>query len=295
MFAGSLVQDAEHSLGIAPDNRSRVALTEETREQRKEAGQLGVDYRVRILESRSDIQKEDLKYAINYNHGDVLVYSHDTKIGLQRGDRASVVQIDVDRNKVTVKREADGNSFTYDPSRMGTAVGVCEAAYREFAQGDRVQFTRNLPGKVVTNRQRGTIVALQPDGEVAVQLDNRKGKNGEPVVWRGNLADMPFLDHGYVMTSYSAQSADANRVVIHLDTDAPHTARMLTQQLIYVATSRGKHDVQIFTDNLEELRNMLYRLEAAPMALSPADLKGYRREVDERKPLQQEQGLGIAV
>jgi hypothetical protein len=135
-FAVMFVQDPHGHLGVAPDNAGSAKLTDAIREEMAARGHLGeISFRTRILTPRSEMQTEDRRQAINYNPGDVLVYP--IKAGpMTRGDRATVLAVDVDRNKLTVMREKDGATFAYDPSRMGTSVGVYEAEHREFRRGD---------------------------------------------------------------------------------------------------------------------------------------------------------------
>lgn len=78
------------------------------------------------------------------------------------------------------------------------------------------------------------------------------------------------------MSSYSAQGASAERVLIHPDTDAPGVSRMLTQQFIYVAASRGREEMQMFTNAREELAEALLRSEEKATALEPEAPQRYR-------------------
>lgn len=260
--------DAQRTLVISPDNRSRQQISDAIRAYRAEKGELtGEIYRMRALESRS-LTKEDLKLAANYNVGDVVEYARDSK-KLKRGDRTSVVSVDRDKNVLTVMSERSGKIVDYNPRRTGTNASVYEPRMRELQAGDRVQFTRSMKAEGIANRALGTLEKIDQLGNAWIRLDDGRG-------WTFNLERMPHLDHGYVMTSYSAQGSTAERVLIHLDTDAPGTSRMLTQQLIYVAASRGRQEMHVFTNaEVDELKEALGRSEEKATALAPEQIEAY--------------------
>ena len=90
---------------------------------------------------------------------------------------------------------------------------------------------------------------------------------------------MPHLDHGYAQTSYTAQGSTTERTLIHLDTDAPGTSRMLTQQLIYTAGSRHRDEMHVFTNARDELAGALLRSEEKATALEPEAIRSYGRAI----------------
>jgi len=100
---------------------------------------------------------------------------------------------------------------TYDPRRL-QGVSVYREAERDFAEGDRVQFTAPSKELHVASRELGTIVRLDERGEIAVHTDS-----GRLVEFQ--LRDHPHLDYGYAVTSHSSQGQTTDRVLIHADTE----------------------------------------------------------------------------
>ncbi|MBV9083970.1 MAG: hypothetical protein JOZ62_14930 [Acidobacteriaceae bacterium] len=191
-IAAWYMRDPQRTLVVSPDNRSRELISDAIRAARTEAGQLGSDvYRARVLDARSGVTKEDLRFAGTYRVGDVIVYARASKIGLQKGDRANVLKVDLDTNVVTAMRESDGQTFSYDPRRTGSSATLYEPRYGEFAAGDRVQFTRALRQDKIANRTLATIDAIDTAGNVVLRLGNGRR-------WHGNLERMPHLTYGYV-------------------------------------------------------------------------------------------------
>jgi len=93
------LRDPQHTLVVSPDHRSGEAVSDAIREVRREAGQLvGESYRARTLDPRSGMTREDLRFAGSYRIGDVVVYARGSKLGIRKGDHASVLEVDRDSN-----------------------------------------------------------------------------------------------------------------------------------------------------------------------------------------------------
>ena len=195
-------------------------------------------------------------------------------IGLAARTYASVVEVDAEKNLLTVRRE-DGQFITYDPSRL-SGVAVYEPEVRSFAVGDRVQFTAPWREKAVCNRDTGTIIHLDQDGNVRVRLDESERVIG----W--NLNQNKHLDYAYAMTSYSSQGATVDRVLVHIDTADTRIRALVNETLGYVALSRPRYDGQIFTDNAGQLTAALSRLHENATALSPEQIR--LQQIAEVKP-----------
>jgi ATP-dependent exoDNAse (exonuclease V) alpha subunit len=265
------------TLVASPDNQSRQDIGAEIREKLREFGGISQDiYRARVLNARQDLTTADKEFAPAYRPGDVIRYSfHANVLGVRNGDYASVVALNPDRNTITVMREKDGGIVEYNPRKVGRDVQVYEAVDRGFALGDRVQFTSQWKKKGIGNRELGTIEKLDREGNITVRTD--KGKS---VSW--NLEAMAHLDWGYCLTSYSAQGATVERVLLNIETDAPNLRGLINRTLAYVGLSRGSLDMRVFTDNAAALDKALGREDTKPRALDHDQTVRYRRETPDR-------------
>ena len=70
-----------------------------------------------------------------------------------------------------------------------------------------------------------------------------------------NPSENPHFDHGYAVTSHSAQGLTADRVLINVDTSAHPD--LVNSRFAYVAVSRASVDVQMYTDNANDLGQKL--------------------------------------
>ena len=249
-IAQQYARHPEGTLVVSPDNRSRHELNLLIHHELQERGEVRPEsHTLRVLEARQELTGADRAWAEQYAPGDVLRYSRGSKVvGVSAGEYTTVAHTDAKQNLLTVEREA-GQQVTYDPRRL-QGVSVYREAEREFAEGDRVQFTAPSKDLHVANRELGTIVRLDQRGDIAVHTDS-----GRLVEFQ--LEDHPHLDHGYAVTSHSSQGQTADRVLIHVDTE--ESVHLVNSRMAYVAVSRGRYDAQIYTNDKSELAEHLSR------------------------------------
>ena len=239
----------DNTLIISPDNRSRQAINQAVRTELQATGTVSKDSReFTTLVQRSELTGADRAWAARYQAGDVIQYRRGSKAeGIERGSFATVLSVNPKENTVTVGK-GDGESATYDPTRL-RGVNVYREVPREFATGDRIQFTASDKKLEVANRDLGTIVKLRPD-RITVELDGKKERTVE-----FDPARMRQIDHGYAVTSHSSQSLTERRMIANIDTEGPRS--LINTRLVYVAISRSSHDARIYTNDAAALGTRL--------------------------------------
>src|SRR6266481_5945226 len=242
----------ERTLVVSPDNESRRELNAMIRRDMQERGHISLEERTfRVLEPRQELTGADRAWAGQYQTGDVLRYSKgSSQYRMEAGSYATVRNAATGReeNLITVVRK-DGTELTYDPRRL-SGVAVYRESERQFAEGDRIQFTAPSRELHVANRELGTIAGIEENGNIAVRTDS--GRN-----LRFAVEEHPHLDHGYAVTSHSSQGQTAERVLIHVDTQ--QSEKLVNSRMAYVSVSRGSHEVEIYTDNGLNLARRLGR------------------------------------
>lgn len=187
------------------------------------------------------------RWASQYEIGDVVRYARGSKeTGIEAGAYATVVGTNQALILLSVE-QASGNFVTYDPRRL-TGVNVYRELMHEFFVGDRIQFTAPDKTLGVANRDLSTIDSIGRDGQVSARLDN-----GRQVEF--DAASNRHFDHGYAVTSHSAQGLTAERVLINADT-VVHPD-LLNSRFGYVAVSRASHEATVFTDDANRLGHRL--------------------------------------
>src|SRR5919108_86751 len=238
------------TLVVAPDNQSRRELNDYIRQELKDRGVVGRDdHQAAVLVPRQDMTGADRAWAAQYREGDVICYTRGShQLGVKPGEYATVREVDARQNTLKVER-SDGSTKEYDPRRL-RGVAVYEKAERSFSQGDRVQMTAPNKAAGLANRELGTVERVDPSGDMKLRMDSGRTAvvaAGEPV----------HVDHGYAVTSHSAQGATADKVIVHAESS--QSAALVNERFAYVAGSRMREGLDIYTDNSQRLAASLDR------------------------------------
>lgn len=223
---------------------SRRQLNIAVRDELKANGSLEPEDRsFRVLVQRPDMTGAERSWANHYEIGNVMRYARGSKTaGIEAGSYGAVAAVEPTQNLLTVEK-ATGEFVTYDPRRLA-GVSVYREIAHEFSVGDRIQFTAPDKSLGVANRDLAIIESIAPDGRIAARLDDHRQIEF-------NAADHRHFDHGYAVTSHSAQGLTAERVLIHADTGVHPD--LLNSRFGYVSVSRASHEATVFTDDVTKL------------------------------------------
>jgi conjugative relaxase-like TrwC/TraI family protein len=265
-----------HTIVVSADNASRRQLNDAVRAELRASGSItGKETMFKVLAQQSDLTGADRQWAARYVPGDWLRYSRGSRsMGINAGDYRQVVDADSANNRLTVAAQ-DGKEITYDPRRL-SGVNIYQEAERPFAQGDRIQFTAPDRTLGVANRELGTVERI-----VASRIDVRL-ENGRNI--QLDTEQNRHFDHGYAVTSHSAQGLTSDRVLINVDSHAHPD--LLNSRFAYVAVSRARHDARIFTDDASRLDALLGRDMTKTSALEMSTTAA-------RANAQQRHGIGL--
>ena len=244
-IAKDYAANPERTIIVSPDNRSRQQINQAVRVELQEAGRLGTEQQVfSVLAHRSDMTGADREWSARYKPGDILKYEKGSKAhGISKDSTAVVLSADARNNTITVQQDG-GKAITYDPKRL-KGVNAYRETQKDFATGDRIQFTSKDKKLGVNNRDLGTITKLEA-GQVTVQMDGKKER-----VIQFDPAKMRHFDHGYAVTSHVSQGLTEGRVIANIDTDSARS--LINTRLAYVAVSRAEYDARIYTNDAEGL------------------------------------------
>ena len=248
-IAKDYVARPENTLVVSPDNASRRDINDAIRVELQASGALSKDnHPMTVLTQRSELTSADRNWAALYQPADVLYYTRGSKeLGIERGTYATVVSTDPKANQLTVERE-DGQQVTYDPKRLHGIAAYREIA-RDFAEGDRLQFTVSKPDMEIRNRDLGTVERI--DGtNMTVGMDGDKAR-----ILTFDTSEMRHFDHGYAVTSHSSQGLTTDRVLVNMDTKAH--PELINTRFAYVSVSRASEDARIYTNDATTLAERL--------------------------------------
>jgi conjugative relaxase-like TrwC/TraI family protein len=243
-IARNYVRNPERTLIVSPDNKSRQELNAAVRQELKANSLLGAkDYKFSVLVPRQELTGADRAWAKRYERENVVRFSRGSKVlGVEAGSYARVAAVNASKNLLTVET-ADRNQIIYDPKRL-SGVTVYQSVERQFSTGDRIQFTGPQKQLGVANREMGTIETISSDRDISLRLED-----GRRIEF--NAAKYQHFDHGYAVTSHSAQGLTADRVLINADTTLHPD--LVGSRFAYVSVSRARLDAEIYTDNVDAL------------------------------------------
>lgn len=254
---------AKSALVVSPTHAEGDRITQAIRAGLKEQGKLGDERIVTAWAPThlTDAQKADpTEYEPGY-----LIQFHQNCKGFQKGARLIVGE------GVTPPIEHANRFEVYRPVQLALAAG------------DRVRITAG--GKTKDGKHRlsnGSLYTLQGFS-----------KRGDIIFDNGWVIDRDFghLTHGYCTTSHSSQGMTVDKVFVGISSQSlPAT----DQRTAYVALTRGKEQVMIFTDDRKELLKAAGRpdepLSATELA-QPAEPKPTLK--DRMKRLAFARGLGV--
>jgi ATP-dependent exoDNAse (exonuclease V) alpha subunit len=248
-IAKDYVARPENTLVVSPDNASRQEINNAIRSELQASGVVSQEnHSMNVLTPRSDMTTVDRSWAARYQPDDVLHYTRGSKEhGIEKGSYATVVSANHKENQITVQKP-EGQQVTYDPKRL-QGIAAYREIDREFAQGDRIQFTANNRELAVSNRDMGTIERIDAN-QVSVKMDGAKERT---IAF--DPAQMRHFDHGYAVTSHSSQGLTADRVLVNMDTKVH--PELINTRFAYVSVSRASEDVRIYTNDAAVLSERL--------------------------------------
>jgi flagellar biosynthesis GTPase FlhF len=243
-IARTYAESPSNTLIVSPDNASRRELNAAVRQELRAIGNLAPeDHSMRVLVQRQEMTGAERAWANHYEVHDIVRYARGSKAtGIEAGTYGAVVGINPATNLLSVEKSS-GELATYDPRRL-TGVSVYREIGREFSVGDRIQFTAPDKSLGVANRDLAVIETITPDGRITCRLEGNRQIEFSPSEHR-------HFDHGYAVTSHSAQGLTAERVLIHADTGI-HPG-LLNSRFGYVSVSRASHEATIYTNDSARL------------------------------------------
>lgn len=235
-FADLSPQQRVETIVVSGTRASRERINQSIRNK---LGLVGTGITVPTLEKK-DLTKQQAASISSYEIGDILVANREYKsLNMKRGDQARVVAI---KSTTILLSDAEGRHFDWKPT-LATDLGANRLVEREIAAEDDIRVTANIHSLGLLNGDQFKVKFIDAAHKTCtIVLPN--GVQRELSL----VAPLP-LDYAYCKTVYASQGATCDRVLIEADT-ASLTAN---QSSFYVAISRARSDVMIFTDDASSL------------------------------------------
>jgi ATP-dependent exoDNAse (exonuclease V) alpha subunit len=241
--------ERDQTLIVSGTNEARKAINQKVREG---LNLLGKGYEIETLE-RKNLTKAQIKQISSYRMGDVIQTERNySSLGLKKRDLCKIHNI---RNSYIVLQKPDG-SFTKWKPHQKNKVSVHHLQKKEVTSGELIRITQNDRQKGLTNGDRVKIIGV--DKNKTVHLQREDGKT-----FKLDGTKPLHFDYGYCSTVHSAQGRTCERILIEADTKSLTSAK----DNYYVAISRARHEVKIYTNDREKLPEAMSRENVKETAL----------------------------
>jgi conjugative relaxase-like TrwC/TraI family protein len=216
------VNAGKSALVVSPTHLEGEWVTDEIRAELRRDGKLGVEQRRFRTLHNANLTSAERADSVNYSPGDMLVFHQNAK-GIRKGERIVVgedaLPLDV-ANRYTVFR----------PDVLS------------ISSGDVLRITHN--GKTADGEHR-----LNNGANFTVKGFTSKGDIRLTNGWTIDK-DFGHISHGYSVTSQASQGKTVDRVFIGISSASLPAA---SREGFYVACSRGREFLRIYSDNKEAL------------------------------------------
>ncbi|NPU99951.1 MAG: AAA family ATPase [Brevinematales bacterium] len=193
----------------------------------------------------------------SYSNGMKLIFQNNT-LGIERGSIGIVKRVDDELGIMDIEFYKDG---VYSQRRLNRKdllhiedVQVYENRQLALGLGDIIMFLKNEKKLGLVNGDTGVIEAVEKDEKNGFYISvHVPGKKNTVKINLDSLYNYNFFDYGYASTIMKTQGKSINKVILYLPSDGYYNYNDL-----YVAFSRGREEIHIFTDDIDKL---MYNLQ----------------------------------
>jgi len=239
----TVIDDKHSCLVVTPTRDQAQKVNESIRQGLKERKVLNKrDYTVTILQNRylTNAQKSDTRV---YAKGDII-QAHQNMKGVKRGGKAKIDRIE--NGQIFIKT-AQGTIETLDTARPHH-FDVYRARDIALSKGDQIRITKNSFDENKKRINNGTVLTVKSvDKKGRIRAVKESANKSSSVTLPPDFGN---LDYAYCSTSYSSQGKTVNQVLIN---QPSVTFPASNQKQFYVAVSRGRDSVKIYTDDKDSL------------------------------------------
>jgi conjugative relaxase-like TrwC/TraI family protein len=235
-FLGKTKEERNETLILAGTNEERRKITEALRESLKKEGSLQGSKNLRVLRTKSLSEIEKDKYLENVKVGDFIIPERNyRKRNLEKGKIYKVINND---KKFLTLEDEKGNLIR---TKYNFKKSIFQEEVLEIAVGDKVQWKKNILQNI-----NGLELEVEKIDDEKIWLRNKNDK----VITKLDIKKPHFIDHSFVRTVYSSQGETAKNVIVAADFT-------FGKENFYVAVSRAKKSLKIFTENAKVLRKIV--------------------------------------
>jgi len=207
--------------------------------------------------------KNTNEFADSFEEGTILKVNAAFKgfKGGKNGDELQVTEINTEDNTITVRNLKDYSVHKINPSDyMDGYFSTFSETNIVLGKNEKIAFLQNAElcdkkGKQVDvrNGQLATIIDIDKSGNVTARVG--EGKSAKEVIFNlnensGNAKKYNYITTAYALSSHKSQGMTVDKLIWHAN-----TKKEISSNSFYVAITRCKNEVSVYTDNADKLRS----------------------------------------
>jgi ATP-dependent exoDNAse (exonuclease V) alpha subunit len=233
-------QDWRNTIVLSAKNKDARELNSMIRSILKEKGEIGPQDREMTVRTPVSLSPAEQRFGQSYEAGQYIFARKAGVGGLRAGDEARIIAVDTANHALTVE-SIQGSQRVIDLTKDGGNISVYEESQDRFSEREKIIFTKNDSKLRVRNGQIGEILKIDEAGQLIIAMQGGSTRHVDPARYQ-------YVDHGDAVTTYKAQGMTEDNVIVNAPADG-----MQTYNAMYVQATRGKFDLQVYTDSTERL------------------------------------------
>ncbi|MHB8883432.1 MAG: MobF family relaxase [Thermodesulfovibrionales bacterium] len=258
-------QDWRRTVVLSAKNIDARELNTMIRSILKERGEIGQQDQEITVRTPVSLSPTEQRFGQSYEPGRYIFARKAGIGGLRAGDEARIVAVDKVKHILSIEAE-HGSRRIIDLIRDGGNISVYEERQDRFSAREKIIFTKNDSRLKVRNGQMGEILKIDEAGQLIIAMEDGSTRHVDPARYQ-------YVNHGDAVTTYKAQGMTQNNVIVHAPADG-----MQSYNAMYVQATRGKFDLQVYTDSTERLiERVKIEQEKTSTLESPIDRDGIKQ------------------
>ncbi len=243
---GEAIGQGKKVLTVAPTHAEGAKVTAAIRAQLRDDKMIKGEEQSVTRFANLQLTTAEKAKAYNFTEGQLIRFQKNAKGslgGIKKGEQFTVTR--ADNNSVWMKG-SNGKEQQVN-LQQADRFNLYEKRQLALSSGDSIRITEGGKSKDGMRLNNGAIYTV-----------DKVFQNGDIKLANGRVLDAEKgnIDYGYVTTSVSSQGKTVDKVFIAQST--AHAGAASSEQF-YVSVSRGKKEVEIYTDNKEALRDQIKR------------------------------------
>jgi ATP-dependent exoDNAse (exonuclease V) alpha subunit len=232
--------DWRKSVVISAKNADTHELNNVIRATLQKRGKIDQQDHEMTIRTQVSMQPAQERFAQSYEVGQYVFARRAGVGGMKAGAEARIIEIDHEKHTLLVKGSDDTNR-TIDLVRDGNKISTYEERQDRFSEREKIIFTKNDSKLKVRNGQTGEILKIEDSGLMIIAMQDGSTRHVDPATYQ-------YVNHGDAVTTYKAQGMSQHNVIVNAPADS-----LQTYNAMYVQATRGKFDLQVYTDSREKL------------------------------------------